>query len=214
MKVTRFENSPCGENVYLLWNEMSKHALVIDPGMMSGEERDAITHFIEEQNLVIKQVLLTHCHVDHIASARWIAQHYQVTIAASEADAPLANALEEQVQRFHLRLDASPLSIDQYLHEGDSLMLDDEEIKVIETPGHTPGGLVFYVANASIAFTGDSIFMGSVGRTDLPGGNMQQLINALRDKVLTLPDETVLAPGHGPTTTVAQEQAHNPFLQL
>lgn len=212
MKATKMTVNPFEENIYILWNEDSHHALIIDPGMMQDHERDVITKFIDENGLKLQQVLLTHIHIDHVASARWTAQHYGVTVAGSELDCPLAEKLPEQAEHFRLRVPVDALVLDQNLKDGDVIMLDDEPLKVLAMPGHSPGGLAFYAPDSGIVFTGDSVFQGSVGRTDLYGGDMVVLLDSIRQQIFTLPPETVIAPGHGPTTTVADEQRYNPFL--
>ncbi len=212
MNVTRIENNPFVENIYILWNEDSHNAIIIDPGMMQEHERKMIAQFVEEKGLNIQRVLLTHCHVDHAASARWVAKRYGVQVEACEADLPVAQAMLQQAQMFHLKIDAEPLTIDHALKEGDVIALDDEKIYVLETPGHTPGGLTFYIPGLSLAITGDTIFQSSIGRTDLPGGNMQQLLKSINDKIMTLPDDTTLAPGHGQPTSVGNERQYNPYL--
>lgn len=213
MKISQFENYPFGENTYILWDDSTKHAVIIDPGMMHEQERCAMKDFVEGQHLVVEHILLTHCHVDHAASARWAAHEYGVAVWACEVDVPLAMALTEQAQRFGLKIEVRPLSIDHFIAEGDRIPLGEQEIHVLETPGHTPGGLTFYIPGMALAFTGDSIFQGSIGRTDLPGGNYAQLIDSIKTKIITLPTNTTLAPGHGPHTTVGEEKKRNPFIQ-
>ena len=118
-----------------------------------------------------------------------------------------------QAQMFHLKIDVQPLVIHKYLIDGDVLTLGDEAIEVIATPGHSLGGLVYYIPNIKTAFVGDTIFQRSIGRTDLPGGNFGELIESIKTKVFKLPHETVLIPGHGPSTTVGEEIRCNPYLQ-
>ncbi len=213
MKVSRFEVNLFGENVYILWNEKSRHAIVVDPGMMRPQERDAVTGFIDSNHLQVQRLLLTHCHVDHSASARYVATRYGVKVEASLADAALAQHLPEQATFFHLKIEPEPLVIDAPLQEGDVINLDDESIHVLATPGHTPGGLSFYIPSISLALVGDSIFRGSIGRTDLPGGDAQALVSSIKTKLLTLPADVALAPGHGPVTTVGDELQYNPYVQ-
>lgn len=196
----------------MLWSDVTRHAVIIDPGMMRAAEREMLANFIAERDLEVQGVLLTHCHVDHAASARWAATSFGVKVCASPAEAPLAQSIALQAQRFGLKLDFQPLVIDKELREGDVINLDDAAIQVLDTPGHTPGGLTFYIPSMALAMTGDSIFRGSVGRTDLPGGNMETLLDSIRRKILTLPANTTLAPGHGPATTVADEVRCNPYL--
>ena len=183
MKVTKFTVNPFGENTFIAWDENTRQAIIIDPGMMQDHEREVVVKFVEDNQLKMQRVLLTHGHIDHIAAARWMADRYGITVAASPHD-----QLYYQIE------------------------LGDEKIHVFETPGHSQGGLIFYAPDSALAFTGDTIFEGSIGRTDLSGGDYNVLIASIRDKVLTLPSDTMLIPGHGPTTTVANERDYNPYL--
>ena len=201
-----------GENMYFLWDEASRDAVVVDPGMMREAEQKMVTDFIEGQKLNVKHVLLTHMHLDHVTGARWLADQTGADVCANDQDAQLGLELPRQVEEFHLKLQCEPLTIDRHLQEGDTLMLGEETIQVLQVPGHSPGGLAFYLPQSGLLISGDTIFNGSVRRTDLWGGDMAQLINSIREKIMTLPDETVIASGHGPTTTVADEKRCNPFL--
>ena len=204
--------NPFGENMYILWDEASHEAVVIDPGMMREGEREMVTKFIDEHQLNVKHVLLTHLHVDHITGARWLADKTGADVCGSALDNPLGQELPDQVAHFRINIEVEPLTVDRNLSEGDTLPLGDEIIQVLHVPGHSPGGLAFYVPQSNLLFSGDTIFNGSIGRTDLWGGDFAQLINSIREKILPLPDETIIASGHGPTTTVADEKRCNPFL--
>ena len=212
MNATMMTVNPFGENMYILWDEASREAVVVDPGMMREGERDMVTKFIGDNNLNVKHVLLTHLHVDHITSARWLADKTGADVCGSALDAQLGQELPEQVAHFRINVEVEPLTVDRDLADGDTIQLGDETIQVLHVPGHSPGGLAFYLPQSALLISGDTIFNGSVGRTDLWGGDMAQLINSIREKILPLPDETVIASGHGPTTTVADEKRFNPFL--
>ncbi|MBQ3362360.1 MAG: MBL fold metallo-hydrolase [Muribaculaceae bacterium] len=212
MNATMMTVNPFGENMYILWDEASHDAVVVDPGMMRDGERDMVTKFIEDNKLNVKHVLLTHLHVDHITSARWLADKTGADVCGSALDNQLGQELPEQVAHFRINVEVEPLTVDRNLADGDTIPLGDETIQVLHVPGHSPGGLAFYLPNSGLLISGDTIFNGSVGRTDLWGGDMAQLINSIREKILPLPDETVIASGHGPTTTVADEKRFNPFL--
>ena len=212
INATMMTVNPFGENLYILWDETTRDAVVVDPGMMRQAERDMVTNFIEGQQLSVGHILLTHLHVDHITSARWLADKTGADVCGSMLDAPLGLELPDQVAHFRIGIDAEPLTLDRNLADGDTLPLGDETIQVMHVPGHSPGGLAFYLPQSALLLSGDTIFNGSVGRTDLWGGDMAQLISSIREKILPLPDETVIASGHGPTTTVADEKRCNPFL--
>ncbi|MBR5168989.1 MAG: MBL fold metallo-hydrolase [Muribaculaceae bacterium] len=212
MNATMMSVNPFGENLYILWDEASREAVVIDPGMMRESERDMVTKFIDEHNLSVKHILLTHLHVDHITGARWLADKTGADVCGSALDNPLGQELPDQVAHFRINIEVEPLTVDRNLADGDTLQLGDETIQVLHVPGHSPGGLAFYLPQSALLISGDTIFNGSVGRTDLWGGDMAQLLNSIREKIYTLPDETVIASGHGPTTTVADEKRFNPFV--
>ena len=212
MNATMMTVNPFGENMYILWDEASRDAVVVDPGMMREAEREMVTKFIEGQKLNVLHILLTHMHIDHITSARWLADKTGADVCACALDAQLGRELPDQVAQFHLKIESEPLVIDHILSDGDVLPLGEESIQVLHVPGHSPGGLAFYLPQSGLLISGDTIFNGSVGRTDLWGGDMAQLINSIHEKILPLPDETVIASGHGPTTTIADEKRCNPFL--
>jgi glyoxylase-like metal-dependent hydrolase (beta-lactamase superfamily II) len=212
MNATMMTVNPFGENMYILWDEASRDAVVVDPGMMRDSEREMVTKFIDEHKLIVKHILLTHLHIDHITSARWLADETGADVCGSSLDAPLGQELPDQVAHFRINVEVDPLTVDRNLADGDTLQVGDEMIQVLHVPGHSPGGLAFYLPQSALLISGDTIFNGSVGRTDLMGGDMAQLINSIHEKILPLPDETVIASGHGPTTTIADEKRMNPFL--
>ncbi|MBR5101723.1 MAG: MBL fold metallo-hydrolase [Muribaculaceae bacterium] len=212
MKISRFEVNPFAENTYILWNETTCHAIVIDPGMMKPTEHEAINAFLTAHSLKVINVLLTHIHIDHVAGAMQLASENNCEICASQKDELLNAELQLQAMRFGLRINAESLVINHYLAEGDTIMLDGEEIKVIETPGHSPGGLSFYAPQSGAVFVGDTLFEGSIGRTDLLGGNLDTLISSIKTKLFALPDDTMVIPGHGPTTTIGEEKQYNYYL--
>ena len=212
MNATMMTVNPFGENLYILWDEATHDAVVVDPGMMRDEEREVVTKFIGEHKLNVKHILLTHLHIDHVTSARWLADQTGADVCGCALDASLGQELHEYVAYFHLKIDVEPLTLDRQLVEGDTIPLGDEVIQVLHVPGHSPGGLAFYLPDSGLLISGDTIFNGSVGRTDLKGGDMAQQLNSIREKIFTLPDETVIASGHGPTTTVADEKRFNPFV--
>lgn len=212
MNTKIFIVSPFDVNLYIVWDENTLDAVAIDPGMMRDEEREMVIRFLEENNLHLTHVLLSHLHVDHICSARWLADKTGCQVWGSNLDAPLGLALPQQAEMFGLGIKTEPLTVDHNLADGDTIKIGEITMRVIHTPGHSQGGLSFYLPEENVLFSGDTIFQSSVGRTDLPGGDMDTLLETIREKILTLPDETVLAPGHGNTTTVVDEKYCNPFL--
>ena len=204
--------NPFGMNCYILWTAPGGKCIIIDPGMMMQSEKDMITGFIDGNNLTLEHILLTHCHVDHACAARWLATKYGVPVEAGANEEVIAQQLPAQAARFGLKIDSTPLVIDWHLAQDDVINFADETIHVLETPGHSPGSLSFYCPESSLVITGDAVFQSSIGRTDLLGGSYTQLINSIKEQILSLPPDTVIAPGHGDTTTVADEKVYNPYL--
>lgn len=201
-----------GEITYIVWDDVTRQAAIVDAGMSTAAECAAIDSFIADNGLTVKYLLNTHVHLDHTFGVPHAEETYGVRLSASPLDSPLAERIEQQAVMFHLPLKPSNVTIDIPLHEDDVLHLGDNEIKVIEVPGHTPGGLAFYAPSAHFVLTGDSLFHSSIGRTDLPGGNHSALVRSVTDKLLTLPGDTVVYPGHGDATTIGHELRYNPFL--
>ena len=201
-----------GEITYIVWDDATRQTAIVDAGMSTADERAAIDTFIADNNLTVKYLLNTHVHLDHTFGAHHVMSTYGVKLSASPFDTPLADRIEQQAVLFHLPVKPRNVIIGNPLREGDTLSLGDSELKVIEVPGHTPGGLAFYSPSGHFVLTGDSLFHSSVGRTDLPGGDYKTLIKAVTDKLLTLPADTVVYPGHGEPTTIGHELRYNPFL--
>ncbi len=212
MKFLNFSTKLFGENIFILFDETSREAAIIDPGMMEAGEFSQLEEMVSQEGLHVKYVLLTHAHIDHACAAKWAADKYGAPICGSTADQMYASSMKEQAQLFHLPIRPDTFKIDTPLSEGDVLTLGETTIQVIATPGHTKGGLVFYILQDSIAFVGDTIFNGSVGRTDLPGGDFATLSESIRTKIYTLPADTILHSGHGPATTVHKEKNFNPYV--
>lgn len=211
MEISQFIVNQFYENSYILWDCVGGDAIVIDPGMADERERNAIDGFIEKKNLTLKKVILTHQHIDHILSAEYLANKYGVGIYASAKDNSLGEVLPQQALLFGLHCQCSPLIGVLPLVEGDVIQLGNETIKVIEVPGHSQGGLAFYVPSMSVVFAGDSLFERSIGRTDLVGGDFNQLLDSIKTKLYTLPEDTVVYCGHGDATTIGDERRYNPY---
>ncbi|MCM1448838.1 MAG: MBL fold metallo-hydrolase [Clostridiales bacterium] len=212
LHVKSFEFNMFGELTYIIWDEASHEAAVVDAGMTTQSERATIDSFISENNLSLKYLINTHVHLDHTFGVPYMKERYNLELWASPMDIPLADRIEQQAIMFHLPFKASNVVIDRELHEGDIIKLGESPIEIIEVPGHTPGGLALYAPLDNFVLTGDSLFHSSIGRTDLPGGNHSQLINAVTSKLMSLPSSTRVYPGHGPSTTIGHEQIYNPYL--
>jgi glyoxylase-like metal-dependent hydrolase (beta-lactamase superfamily II) len=197
--------APMMKNGYLLACPRTGKAAYIDP----GDEVEEMLSWFEGQGLELAAILNTHAHMDHICGIRRLKERRDVPVYLHAADEFLYNALSQQGEWFGFRYDPAP-PVDRYLAEGDVIPLGDLQIRVLHTPGHSPGSVSLVVGQH--VFCGDLIFSGSVGRTDLPGGDPRLLLRMIREKILSLTDSTVLHPGHGPATTVGRERVTNPFL--
>lgn len=212
LKVKQFSFNPFGVNTYVIWDEATRLAMVVDPGMTDASERELFDKYITDNGLVIRHIVNTHMHLDHVFGNNYVRDKYGVKIAANPADATLGSSVDGQAAMFGIRVpETFNTEADIALREGDVLTFGDYTFKVIEVPGHSPGGIALYCPEGEFAVVGDSIFAGSIGRTDLPGGDHAALINALRTKILSLPDNTRLLTGHDMSTTVAREKT-NPYI--
>lgn len=212
MKIAKFGFSLFGINTYVVWDPATKDCAIIDPGMIETQEEEALTGFIEREGLHVTHLINTHLHIDHAIGNRFVSERYGVPVEAHPADAILGTRMRQQAEMFGLTAKVSDVEISTPLHDGDIIRIGEGELKVIHIPGHSPGGIVLYDEADKFIIAGDVIFRGSVGRTDLPGGDTAQLLGGIRDKLLPLPDDILLFPGHGDHTTVGYERTHNPFL--
>ena len=199
------------ENTYIVWDD-SLECVIIDCGAFYEEERQTIVNFIKENHLKPVHLLTTHAHLDHNFGINTINDTFGLLPEVSEKDAPALRSLKEQAQNmFGMQLNYDFPPVEHTFNAGEIIKFGHHELTVIECPGHTPGGVTFYCKDEKVAFTGDTLFRGSVGRTDFAGGSMFQLISSLRE-LSQLPDDTVLYPGHGAQTTMGYELAHNPYM--
>lgn len=203
--VRRYECGPFQNNVYLLEDSGRREAWLIDPSIDS----ESILEEIENRGLALRVILNTHGHLDHIYHNRLFKERTGAEIWIHADDVPLLEAAQEQGRMFGIRVPPSPPP-DRRLEHGDRLRFADLEFEVLHTPGHTPGGVCLHAPGLLVA--GDTLFAGSIGRTDLPGGSYATLIRSIRDRLLPLPDETRVLCGHGPETTIGRERGANPFI--
>ena len=210
MNIKIFVFNPFQVNTYLLINE-DKEVVLIDPGCFETIEEERLKNYFKENDLVLKRVLNTHLHIDHAFGNSFLFQQYGVGAEANRADEFLLNGMKSQAELFGLGEinDITPLG--NYLNDGDKIKVGDIELETLHVPGHSPGSLVYYAPKEGALFVGDVLFQGSIGRTDLPKGTHRDLIGNIRSKLFTLPDETVVYSGHGPTTTIGEEKRYNPY---
>ncbi len=212
LKVKQFTFSPFGVNTYLLVDSDTLEAAVVDPAMFTEREREEFDHYVRTSGAKITQIINTHMHLDHCFGANYVRRAYDVPLKASAADAPLGATFAQQCARFGMPCSEPSVEIDEPLADGDVITIGQSSLRVIATPGHTPGGLCFYDEADHLLITGDTLFKGSIGRTDLPGGDMEQLLRSVRERLMALPDATTVLPGHERLTNIANERRYNPYL--
>lgn len=194
-------------NCWFLVNEDTKEALVFDP----GDKAERILAFAERKGWKITFILLTHGHADHMGGAEELKRLTEAPVYALAEEEPLLKNGKTNLSVFILHK-VITVEADEYVHDGQELTLSGIRLKVLHTPGHTPGGCCFYCEEAGCVFAGDTLFQGSVGRSDFPGGSMSQLVRSVKEKLFLLPDETKVYPGHGEETSIAYEKRYNPFV--
>lgn len=211
MKIKTFQFNPVQVNTYVLYND-NNECIIMDPGCFFADEKRMLLNFILDNELIVKRVINTHLHFDHVLGLNFVYEQFEMRTEANQADEFLLQNLTQQLNMFGLGdFEGEIPQIGKYLNEGDSIMFGDERLVVFEVPGHSPGSLVFYCEQSECAFVGDVIFRGGIGRTDLPGGSTEQLLTGIKQKLFTLPPNTVIYSGHGPTTTIDYEIKNNPF---
>jgi glyoxylase-like metal-dependent hydrolase (beta-lactamase superfamily II) len=207
IRTASFMAAGFGENAYLVWREGQTFAVAIDP----GGEATAMADRLAEEGLFLEAILLTHAHVDHVEGVGPLVGRTGAAVYLHPADRPLYDRAVDQARAFGLSVQPPPPP-DHAITPGQDLVVGDIAFQVRHVPGHSLGHVLFYLEEAGAAFTGDVVFQGSIGRTDLPGGSLEQLMTSLREQVLTLPPDTRLLTGHGPATTVRHEATTNPFV--
>jgi hydroxyacylglutathione hydrolase len=199
---------PFQENCYVIGDEETGVGAVVDP----GDEAARIALTVEQTNLEIGHILITHAHIDHVGAVAALADEYACPVLMHAEAEPMLNQLPTQAMMMGLRFGKVP-TIDRHIEDDEVLEIGGLRLKSLYTPGHAPGHLAFHVEGEGLVLSGDAVFAGSVGRTDLFGGDMEVLLRSINEKLLTLPDETRVYPGHGPETTIGNERSYNPFLQ-
>ena len=197
---------PFQENCYVIGDREA--GAIIDP----GDEATRIALAVEQTGLEIGQILVTHAHIDHVGAVAALADEYACPVLMHAEAEPMLRQLPTQAMTMGLRFGKVP-DVDRYIEDDELLEVGGLKVSALYTPGHAPGHLAFYVEDDGVVVAGDALFAGSVGRTDLFGGEMAVLLRSINERFLTLPDETRIYPGHGPPTTIGVERAHNPFLQ-
>ncbi len=206
MRIEQYCVGQVGTNCYFIINEETKEMLIIDP----GDSAQMLVEKIRLGALIPKAILLTHGHFDHVMAAQELAKTFDLKIYAHEEEKDTLNHPGKNVSAMIGRQDSYHADI--FVKDGELLQLAGMEIKVLHTPGHTPGGCCYYLEKEQVLFSGDTLFCQSVGRTDFPGGSMSQIVRSIKSKLLVLPDEVKVYPGHMDLTTIGMERRQNPFL--
>lgn len=201
-----------GVNTFVISDPDTRDAVVVDPGMFTDAERNEFDNYIKAAALNIIQIINTHLHLDHCFGDNYVRDKYGVKVAANIGDDSLGADLAGQMRMFGLPGSPEPITIDVRLKEGDIIKVGSDSLKVIETPGHSRGGICLYCQTGKFLIAGDTLFRGGVGRTDLPGGDYRMLSSSIRNKLFTLPDDTTVLPGHDRFTTIGDEKRSNPYV--
>lgn len=211
LRVASFTFNPFQENTHVIIND-AKECWIIDPGMYGADEEKYFFSFIEKEQLVPKAIINTHTHIDHIFGVDAVKTKYGIPFGMHELDLPVLNNAPGSATLFGFDFRIAPQP-DFFIKEGEALPLSDASVEVRLAPGHSPGSIVFYSADNGFVISGDVLFQGSVGRTDLPGGSQEVLFNSITSQLYTLPDNTAVYPGHGPVTNIGVEKRTNPFIR-
>lgn len=209
--IKTFTFNPYQENTYLLIDE-DKNCIIVDPGMHNPTEEQLLKNYVATEGLKPVLLLNTHCHIDHVLGNKFVADQWSLLPNFHEGEIPTLVAVDNYAPQMGIRYETSPIP-QHFLQEGDSIKLGNHTLKTIYAPGHSPAHLCFYNEENNFLIGGDVLFRNSIGRTDLPGGNHDLLLKNIKTKIYTLPDNTVVYPGHGPSTTIGEEKKNNPFVR-
>jgi glyoxylase-like metal-dependent hydrolase (beta-lactamase superfamily II) len=209
IKVEHFTFNSLQENTYLLSNEKGD-ALIIDPGCYFTAEEEVLQNHIEQKRLTPIQLINTHCHLDHVFGNKWVAKKYKLELYLHAAEEDVLEWAPNSGAVWGMAFDNYNGAL-HYLKAGENIYLGDDVLKILFTPGHSPGSISFYCEKQHFIISGDVLFRESIGRSDLPGGNQEQLLKSIHDQLYVLPDNTIVYSGHGPATTIGYEKRNNPY---
>ncbi|WP_199138870.1 MBL fold metallo-hydrolase [Pedobacter sp. ASV12] len=211
ISLQKFTFNPYQENTYVLFDE-SKECVIIDPGMYDGREQNQLASFINENDLKVVLLLNTHCHIDHVLGNKFVFDHWGLKPQFHQGELYILQAVPGYAPQMGMRYELSP-EPETFLPESGTVYFGNSQLELIFAPGHSPAHLCFYAREENFLIGGDVLFHQSIGRTDLPGGNHQQLINSIKQQLFVLPNDCEVFPGHGPSTTIGFEKLNNPFLR-
>ncbi len=211
LHIKSFVFNPFSENTYIIYNN-ERHAFIVDPGNFSDAETQQLQNFIGENGLTVQNILLTHAHIDHVLGLQWAHDTYKVPVMLHEIEKEILDRNPMDANRFGFFF--KPFSGElKFLKENDIISLGNDNLDVLHVPGHSPGSVAYYSKESGLTLSGDVLFEGSIGRTDLYKGNHEQLIASVSKKLFTLPDDTKVYSGHGNPTTIGFEKQYNPFFR-
>jgi len=209
--VADFTFNPFQENTYVLYDD-TKECIIIDPGCYTQREKDILVEFIKEKELTPVKLINTHCHLDHMFGNRFVADKYQLSLEIHKGELPVLEAAPQVSAMYGVpNVEPSPAP-GHFIEEGDIIKFGNTSLKTLFTPGHSPASISFYSEKDKLIIAGDVLFLGSIGRTDLPGGDFNTLIASIKNELFPLGDDVVVYSGHGPKTTIGFERQNNPFL--
>lgn len=210
INIKKFTFNPYQENTYILYDE-SGACVIVDPGMYTGAEQNELVSFIKANNLKPERLLNTHCHIDHVLGNKFVFDNWSLKPEFHQGELYILQAVAGYAPQMGMHYELSPEPV-RFLPETGTVVFGNSSLTLIFAPGHSPAHLCFYAEAENFLIGGDVLFYRSIGRTDLPGGNHQQLIDSINNKVFLLPDDCEVFPGHGPSTTIGFEKINNPFL--
>jgi hydroxyacylglutathione hydrolase len=210
INIKKFTFNPYQENTYVLYDE-SGSCVIVDPGMYTGAEQNELVSFIKVNNLKPERLLNTHCHIDHVLGNKFVFDNWSLKPEFHQGELYVLQSVAGYAPQMGMHYELSPEPV-QFLPETGTVVFGNSSLTLIFAPGHSPAHLCFYAPNENFLIGGDVLFYRSIGRTDLPGGNHQQLIDSIQNKLFLLPDDCEVFPGHGPSTTIGFEKMNNPFL--
>lgn len=210
LQIKTFTFNPFSENTYVLFDE-TKEATIFDPGCFEKKEKETLANFIQAEGLKVTQLVNTHCHIDHVLGNAFVKNTYKVPFLIHRNEVPVLKSVKVYAPNYGFAgyQEAEP---DALIDEKQKLTIGNQTLDILFVPGHAPGHLVFYHQPTGICIAGDTLFQGSIGRTDLPGGDHQTLLNSIKREMFNLPEETTVYPGHGPATSIGEEKENNPFV--
>ncbi len=210
--VAKFTFNPFQENTYVLYDD-TKECIIIDPGCFTQNEKDQLVRFIDEKNLKPVRLINTHCHLDHIFGNRFVAEKYNLELEIHKGEVPVLEAAPMVSANYGIPFPEPSPPASKFLEEGDIVKFGETELEVLFTPGHSPASISFFCKKDKYVIAGDVLFQGSIGRTDLPGGDFPTLISVIKEKLFPLGDDVKVYSGHMGMTTIGAEKKSNPFLQ-